>query len=78
VYDYAEALEELPLVETREEAVKLSVENSRMNKGLKDLADGFEEWNAAIETGKTNSQEYVVAMKNLKRTVADVLTIDAS
>ena len=78
VYDYAEALEELPLVETREEAVKLSVENSRMNKGLEDLASGFEEWSAAIGTGKTNSQEYVTAMKNLKSTLGDVLTIDAS
>jgi hypothetical protein len=52
VYSYAEALEQLPLVETREEAVKLAVANSRVNKGVEDLSSNFEEWNVALKSGE--------------------------
>ena len=76
VYTYAEALEDLPLVESREEAVKLAIANSRVNKGVEELSSNFEDWSTVLKSGEKGNQKYATSLKGLKNAVADILDSD--
>ena len=57
-------------------AADLAVEITRMNKGIDDLADGFEDWKDVLKKSSKESAEYASAMKKTKKALSDVLDVE--
>lgn len=79
VEDYAEAiiesnkaLEDYPQV-----AKAAAAQAMRMNKGLDELQESFEDNKKAITNNNKATPEYVKAMKNMKDSVSDVINAEA-
>lgn len=65
------------LASDADSAADLAVEIFRMNKGIDDLADGFEDWSDILKNSTKESVEYVEAMSGMKQSLADVLDVEA-
>lgn len=65
------------LAEDAESAADLAVEITRMNKGIDDLADGFEDWRDILDNSSKESAEYAAAMSKTKKALSDVLDVEA-
>lgn len=76
--DYIDALmeSEEALVETREEAQRLALAHAKMERGIDSLADNWDTWNEAMETG--NEREQIAAMGNLRKAMSDIIGVDIS
>lgn len=59
-----------------ESAADLAVEITRMNKGIDDLADGFEDWRDVLDNSSKESAEYAAAMSKTKKALSDVLDVE--
>ena len=59
-----------------ESAADLAVEITRMNKGIDDLADGFEDWRDILNNSSKESAEYASAMQKTKKALSDVLDVE--
>jgi hypothetical protein len=57
-------------------ASDLAVEIFRMNKGIEDLAEGFEDWNSALTKSEKTSEEYAKAMSSIKKPLSDILDVE--
>lgn len=76
VKEFAEALKELPLVETEEEAEDLAIQISTMKRGITTLAENWEDWSTAIKDGDIDSK--VKAISGMKKALGDLTGIDMS
>ena len=85
VQQYAKALAEANsesdgisenLYQNEKAAKVVAIANSRMNKGLTELGDSFEDLSKTIKTGQKGTAEYNQAMKNLDKIMSDVLNLD--
>ena len=47
----------------------------RMDRGIDNLADGFEDWNSILKKSSKESQEYADAMGGIKNSLADILDV---
>jgi len=65
------------LAEDAKSAADLAVEITRMNKGIDDLADGFEEWSDILKKSSKESAEYASAMSNIKKSLSNVLDVES-
>lgn len=59
-------------------AKKVAIAGTRLNKGLEELQDNFEDQKKALENNESHTQEYAEAMDGLKDSMGDVLNIDGS
>lgn len=59
-------------------AKKVAIAGTRLNKGLEELQDNFEDQKKALENNEIHTQEYAEAMDGLKDSMGDVLNIDGS
>ena len=57
-------------------AKKIAISNSRLNKGLNDLNDNWEDYADILKKGEKESVEYSNAMENVGSILEDVLDID--
>jgi len=75
--DYAEYLEENnDLLKGNSRQAKIAASAVlRLNKGLDDIQENYEDWNKIILNSSKNSQEYVAAMTEMRNAVADVLNV---
>ena len=78
IMDIAESSAEFSdeLSTNADSAAELAVEITRMNKGVKKLADGFEGWNDVLKNSSRESQEYAEALNGMKDALADILDIN--
>ena len=60
-----------------ETAKDLAIQITRMNKGIDDLADGFENWSDVLKNSTKESQEYAEAMYGIKSALADILDVES-
>lgn len=77
VEDYAEYLMDVNenLEENEEMAKKAAATTMKMNRGVEDLSENFEDWNSIIEDSNEESQEYFEAMDGLKEAVSDLTNV---
>ena len=47
----------------------------KMNRGIDNLADGFEDWNSILKKSSKESQEYADAMGGVKNALSDILDV---
>lgn len=64
------------LYNNAEAAEVVAIANSRMNKGLKDLGDEYEDLSKILKDGTKGTSEYNNAMKKLDSIMSDVLNLD--
>lgn len=64
------------LYNNAEAAEVVAIANSRMNKGLKDLGDEYEDLSKTLKDGTKGTSEYNNAMKKLDSIMSDVLNLD--
>ena len=85
IENYAESLVKLAKtsdkiddsLSSNEELVKdITIAHARLNKGLEDLADNYDEYAAALRTGDETSIEYQNAIMGMKESMEDLLGID--
>ena len=74
VEEFAEYLEDTNehLAGNEKMSKKASAAILRMNRGVEDLADNFENWSGVLEDSTEGSQEYYEALKGLKESVSDL------
>lgn len=86
VNEYAQNLQDYALTsseisdELAEDAVaakQLASATMRLNKGVKDLTDNWEEWSKALSSS-AGSPEYLEAMSQLKQVLANIFNTDTS
>ena len=72
--EQAEELQEVYKAQklTKTEAAKLAVENQRMNQGVEELIDNWEDWNKELKSGKKGTSNYAKMIKDLTKVVADL------
>lgn len=77
VADFAEYLEDTNehLAGNEKMSKKASAAILRMNRGVEDLADNFDDWSSVIENSTEGSQEYYEALSGLKESVSDLTGI---
>lgn len=61
-----------------ESAAVLAKSIMRMNRGIKSLAEGFDEWEDVLTKSSKSSEEYYDALDNVKDAAADLLDVDKS
>ena len=66
---YAESLKELHELEniSKEDAYQLALANRNLNSGLQELADGWKDWNKALQKSKPGSDAYENAVSGLNK-----------
>ena len=64
------------LYQNEEAAKVVAIANTRMNKGLTELGDNFEDLSKTIKTSQKGTAEYNQAMKNLDKIMSNVLNLD--
>jgi N-acetylglucosamine-6-phosphate deacetylase len=47
----------------------------KMNKGLKSLSDGFEDWSSILKKSSKESEEYEEALDGMRNALSDVLDV---
>ena len=62
---------------TEVEATKLAIANQRMNNGVKDLSDNWENWNSVLKKSQIDdkeklTKEYTDTIQDLTKTIADL------
>lgn len=60
----------------RSEALKVATVNARLNKGLKDLSDNWEDYNDILQSNDKESVEYQQTLSKLRTHLEDILNID--
>lgn len=84
--DYAKYLNEIAdeseilddnLDTNADNAAKLSVQITKMNKGIEDLAEGFEDWSDILKNSSEESYEYFDAINNIKNAMSNILDINS-
>ena len=81
VLKYAEALQssESAMVETEQEAKKLALVNSKLNRGISSLSSNAEKWSKILVKGAdTINGDYISAMFEAREAIADILDVDIS
>ena len=81
VLKYAEALQssEFAMVETEQEAKKLALVNSKLNRGISSLSSNAEKWSKILVKGAdTINGDYISAMFEAREAIADILDVDIS
>lgn len=75
--EYANSLEELGIITTQVEgqADNLAVSIKRLDKGLQDLSENFDDWKEAVVSGTPGSIKQVEAINGMKTAIADLLGI---
>ena len=66
------------LTTNADSAADLAVEITRMNKGVKKLADGFEDWKDVLKKSSRESAEYAEALWDMKDALSDVLDVESN
>ena len=56
-------------------AALVSNQVMKMNRGIDNLADGFEDWNSVLKKSSKESQEYADAMGGIKNSLSDILDV---
>ena len=64
------------LQDNQKTALKVASANVRMNKGLSDLGDKWEDYNEILKDNNKDSGEYQETLKALRKNINDVLNID--
>lgn len=84
VQEYADYLEEAAdksdilsdsLEGNSEAAEDVALYTKKMNKGIEDLSEGFEDWSDVLENSDAGSEEYMEAMDGMKSAMSDVLGV---
>ena len=57
---------------------RIAVSNARVQKGIDNLAEGWDEWSTALKKGNKLSEEYQTAITGIKDVTSDMLGIDLS
>ena len=57
---------------TATQAAKLAIENQRMNKGVKELSENWEDWNKELVDSAKGTPSQAKAIKELTKTIADL------
>lgn len=81
VLKYAEALQssKSAMVETEQEAKKLALVNSKLNRGISSLSSNAEKWSKILVKGAdTINGDYISAMFEAREAIADILDVDIS
>jgi methyl-accepting chemotaxis protein len=74
----AKSSEELSdtLAEDAESAADLAIEITKMNQGVEELAEGFEDWSSVLKKSSKTSAEYSKAMSSMKSSLSKVLDVE--
>ena len=64
------------LTTNADSAADLAVEITRMNKGVKKLADGFDDWKDILKKSSRESAEYAEALWEMKDALGDILDVE--
>ena len=77
---YAEAIQKDTdaLKNNDKAAVDLALANIQMNKGVKTLADNFEQWHKVLKDGNKMSGEYYEALSSLKDAAEEMFGLEVS
>lgn len=82
IEDYAKHLREVAdssdeladsLEDDKEGSRELARQIIRMNQGIEDLADGWEDWSDILKNSSRESEEYAEALSNTQEALADIL-----
>ena len=84
VEEYADHLQEAAeksellseeLTKNEEAAEDVAAYTKKMNRGIESLAKGYEEWSDILKKSDEGSEEYADAMKDMKKSMSDVLGV---
>ena len=73
---HADLLKETHKALTVQDAAKLAIENARVNKGVEDLVDNWEEWNTILTTGNKVSEEYAETINSLQNVIRNLTGVN--
>ena len=78
VLDYADAIREVAseYEVTEEEAIKISVANKKLQKGMDSLNENWEDWKKNLDPKKSGTKEYREALSGIEEAISDILDID--
>ena len=65
------------LADNEEAAKDIAIQIKRMNKGVKSLADNWEEWSDILKNSSKGSEEYCDALNNTRDAMSDLLDISS-
>lgn len=57
-------------------AAKVAVAMTKMDKGLKELAEGFEEWNKLIKENEVGTPDYTKGINGIRKALANMLGME--
>ena len=63
------------LKNNEEAAEDVALYTKKMNKGIDALSDGFKDWSDVLKKSDKSSEEYAVAMEDMKEAMSDVLGV---
>ena len=64
------------LKDNEKQAKSIALANIKMNKGLSDLSDNFDDYSKALKNNKKGSAEYAKALDGMQKIMGNVLNID--
>ena len=64
------------LKDNEKQAKSIALANIKMNKGLSDLSDKFDDYSKVLKNGKKGSIEYAKALDGMQKIIGNVLNID--
>lgn len=85
IQDYAKYLSEISeesedlsdnLATDAEASADVAIQVTRMNKGVKTLAEGFSDWNDVLRKSSKESKEYSDALNKTRSALSDVLNVE--